>query len=172
MAAQKLSEEVRLTALAYLYQGKTPREVETLVKDISYAQALRLKKELEQSKEDGTVADLFNLSGAAIEIVLEQAKAIIEAKDIPIEGTLESVEDVISSIKDDIQATKILKAELAEAGTEVVKKIKALAKVTNSSEVILNLAEALSKMQGSYFRTATVTVKPDEDAFQEFLQKP
>jgi hypothetical protein len=173
MAAAKLEDKVRLTALAYLYQGKTPKEVEELVKEISYAQALRLSKELKQAQEDDDVANLFNLRGVAIDVIIDQAKAIIEAQDIPMAGTLLDVSSTLEGIKDDITASKLLKAELAIAGVEVVKKINLLARSTNSSEVLMNLAQALAQMQNAYFKTATVRLQPgDSDELGDFLQKP
>lgn len=171
MAKMQISDSDRLACLAYLYQGKEPKEIPELLPGVSYAQALRLKKELIQAEEDKTVGELFSLSDAARDILLEQTKNLINAKGITVEGVVLTADELIDELQDDIQATKILKAELAQAGTEVVRKIKLLAKSTNSSEVLLNLAEALAKMQASYFRTASVTLNPGE-GFADFLQKP
>ena len=65
-----MDEQTRLLSLAHLKQGKTPKETSEIM-GITYARAIKLKKELVAAEETNAVQSLFNLDNAALEILLE-----------------------------------------------------------------------------------------------------
>src|SRR5690606_23259687 len=74
----KLSEHDKLIALAHLHAGKSPRQVEELCSNISYAQALRLRKELDEAIRTNSLSEIFNLGEAALENLLSRVQEDLE----------------------------------------------------------------------------------------------
>lgn len=170
----KLSQQDKLIALGYLYQGKSPRDVEEALPNVSYAQALRLKKELQQAIDTNTLQELFDLEEAALENLLDQVKLNLETSAAVLTGDVEVLEDAIGEVKHRIDSSKLLEAELANASRQVAIKISEMALITRSPDTLLLLADALSKMQTAFFKNTSVQIAQINNgghSFEEFLQK-
>jgi len=140
-----MDEQTRLLALAQLKNGKTPTETSELM-GISYATALKLRRELLEAEKNDTILELFNLNDAALDILLESIKRqltpAIEAFGI---GELIDKETVL--LANGITGAKLLKEDLQTAASALVNKIKVAALAANNADTLLSLAEALCKLQ-------------------------
>lgn len=168
----RLSEKDRLVALAYLHQGKSPKEVEQLCPGISYAQALRLRKELTEAEETNSIRQLFDISEAAIDTLLESVQnQLAESVEILVGDDI-TLRDELNNLGNDIKESQILKAELAKAATTIVKRIGLQAATANSSETLKDLADALAKLQTAYFKTNNLQIANfnDSTGFEKFLK--
>jgi hypothetical protein len=157
--SSKLTDQNRLIALAYLHQGKTPREVEKLMPDmISYPQALRLKKELEQAIEEDTLKDLFSLPDAALEHLMDQTKEFLADAATELTGTVMPLTEALEEITDRVKVSKLLEVELGNAAIALVKRMKQKALQVENVDSILVLSEAISKLQIAFFKTSNINI--------------
>lgn len=168
---KQIDDKDKLIALAHLHQGKKPKEVAETIDSISYAQALRLKKELDKAVEDETLSDLFNLSQTALNSLLDTVKEELSDATEALTGDVISVDKEIDGIKDKIQGQKLLEVELSKTGVAIAKKLKYQAENTNNPESLLMLADALAKLQTSFFKNSSVQIANFEGQLSEFTQK-
>ena len=68
-----MDEQTRLLTLAHLKNGKKPADAAEIT-GITYASALKLRKELHAAEEKNVIQELFNLSDASLEILLESVR--------------------------------------------------------------------------------------------------
>lgn len=156
--SSKMTQKERLIALAYLHQGKTPREVETLCPGVSYPQALRLRKELASAVEANTLNELFNLEEAALETLLESVEDELKEAAEVMTGDLMPLNNALDSIESRIKESKLLELELAKAGQTLARQIERHSVIVNSPESLLALAEALAKLQTAYFKNSNIQI--------------
>lgn len=172
-----LNNKERLIALAYLHQGKSPKEVETLCPNVSYPQALRLRKELNEAIEANTLNELFDLEEAAIESLLDNVKSELEEAAEVLTGDLMPLNNALESVESRIRESKLLEAELAKAGQTLAKRIERQAAIANTPESLLSLAEALAKLQTAYFKNSNIQIAnfngngEQKGSFEELLDK-
>jgi len=143
-----MDEQTRLLALAHLKNGKTPSETAELM-HISYAAALKLKKELLAAEETNSIQSLFSLDKAALNILLEsvtrQLSPAIEAFKVG-----ELVDREVTELTKGINGAKLLSQDLQEAASELTKRITLTAAIASNSETLLTLADALCKLQMAF----------------------
>src|SRR5690606_28796571 len=120
--------------------------------NVSYPQALRLRKELNEAIETNTINELFNLEEAAIESLLNNVKNELEEAAEVLTGDLVPLENALDSVETRIKESKLLEVELAKAGQTLAKRIERMSNVANTPDSLLALAEALSKLQTAYFK--------------------
>ena len=168
----QINEKDKLVALAHLHAGKKPKEIPELVPSISYPQALRLRKELEKAIENDTLQSLFDLEQAALDSLMETVTSELNEATLILAGDSEPLKNAVGNIANSIEGTKLLEAELADAGRKIVAQIKVAAVGTSSTESLLILAEALAKLQTAFFKTGNVQIANlgGSEGFEKYLK--
>lgn len=151
--SNKLDDRTKLLALAHLKSNKKPKEVSELL-NISYAQALRLSKELIESEKRGTILDLFNLNEAALGSLLQAVKDDVSLPLAILDGE-EVLEGELQELSTTVKGAQALDTEMQSTALELAKKIKILAISTSSPDTIVLLSESLSKLQTAFFAKGT-----------------
>jgi hypothetical protein len=142
-------EKIRLTSLAHLKHGIPPKEVAELT-GISYAKALKLRRQLEEAEENGTMFELFNLKDAARQVLFDSVKD----KLLPIAESLdaeEALEGELIELNKEIEELGKLDETTQKAAIALVDKIASAAVLANNSDTLVNLADALCKVQLTFF---------------------
>lgn len=144
-----LDEQTKLLTLAHLKNGKSPSDAAEIT-GVSYATALKLRRELHAAEERNTVLQLFKLDEAALNILLEsvqkQLKPAIEAF-----GVGEIVESEVEHISKGVNGAKLLSEEFQDAARAISLKITTAATTSNNAETILSLSKALCELQRAFF---------------------
>jgi len=167
-----MDESTKLGAFAHLKNGLTPAEVSDLMPEVSYAQALRLRKELVAAEETNTLNQLFNMEDAAIELLLE---AVQQKLSEPAE-VLESANLVpaeINRIAQGVAGAQKLDVSAQQAAEAILLKIKLVAPMTANSETLVSLADALCKIQVAFFGPAGGPAGSDSNSpgsFEKYLR--
>ena len=144
-----MDEQTRLLTLAHLKNGKKPADAAELT-GITYASALKLRKELHAAEERNRILELFKLDEAALDILLESVrKQLMPA--IEAFGIGELVEEEIKDLTKGIDGGKLLNQEFQASARTLANKITSAAITANNSDTILQLAEALCKLQNAFF---------------------
>jgi hypothetical protein len=149
-----MDEQTRLLTLAHLKNGKKPAEAAELT-GVTYAVALKLRKELHAAEERNNILELFKLNDAALEILLQsvrkQLMPAIEAFNVG-----ELVEDEIHNLTNSIDGGKLLNQEFQSAAKALAIKITQAAVISNNADTVLSLAKALCELQRAFFGAETV----------------
>ena len=167
----RISETSRVKALAYLKIGKKPREIcDTLVEELSYAQVLELRKQLQVAEKDDAVRELFNLEQAALESVLRMAE-----NDLAIVGEVIPPSDINEAVKkvgDGAVGLGKLEEQFQDAAAALVQNIKVAAITAENASTLVDLADALSKLNSSFFaKGANVQINNlNAEVFQKYLK--
>jgi len=165
-----LTEKTKLIALAHLKVGKKPKEVADLL-DMSYAQALKLNKELAKAEQQDNLQELFNLDEAALETLFEKVQTELTEPMQALTGEVLSVDESISQLSKSVEGLGILEKEMQDAAIVLVKKITVQATTSTTTDTILVLAEALAKLQGAFFAKGTnVQVNNINGSFEKYLR--
>lgn len=148
-----MDEQTRLLALARFKHDASATDVSNEL-GITYARALKLRKELKEAEENDAIRELFNLPEDALAILLEAVKdnvaPAIEA--FALEGELEeAVEDITKGV----QGAKLLDTALQDAAKALANKIQVAAATANNTETLLNLAKALAELNNSFFGSSS-----------------
>jgi hypothetical protein len=164
-----MKEHDKLIALAKLKCGVKPIDIPAST-DISYSQALKLKKELEEAELTNTVHELVNMEEAAFEILLESVQRELNAPASEL-GLTRALEGELVTLSNSVKAAKVLEEELCIAGAALTRKIQQMAVSATTSDTILVLAEALSKIQSAFFAKGTnIQVNQTGTNFETFLR--
>ncbi len=144
-----MDEQVRLLTLAHLKNGKKPADAAELT-GVTYAAALKLRKELHAAEERDRILELFKLNEAALEILLESVrKQLMPA--IEAFGVGELVEKEITELTESIKGGKLLNQNFQDSARALSNKITQAALTSNNAETILSLAKALCELQRAFF---------------------
>lgn len=149
-----MDERQRLIALAHLKLGKSPREAAELV-GITYAAAVTLRKQLAEAEEQQSIKQLFNLPEAAFDTLIESVK---ENTIAALEGELvtgKEIETAFNELSAGVKGLQALEVDMQKAATALARNITLMAVTASSSDTILNLAEALHKLQTAFFAKGT-----------------
>ena len=166
----QINEKTKILALAHLKTGKKPKEVADLT-DISYAQALQLKKDLAKAERQNNLQDLFNLEDATIETLLEKVSTELKPAIETLEGEVELFDDTLNQLSQSSDKAKLLESELTDAATLLAKKISALTLSTSGVDSVLVLTEALAKLQLAFFAKGTnVQINNMNGNFERYLK--
>jgi len=144
-----MDHQTRLLCLAHLKNGKTPNEAAAEV-DISYASALKLRKQLHEAETNDTVLKLFDLPETALEILLDSVTNELTPA-IEAFGIGELVEDEVHELSKSVAGGKLLDREMQTAATALAQKIAQVALLANNAETVLTLAKSLAELQTSFF---------------------
>lgn len=165
-----MKEHNKLVALAKLKLGMKPMEVADTTEDVSYSQALSLKRKLEDAELNNTVNELINMDEAAFELMLESVRRDL-SKPASELGLANILEGELVELDKSIKAAKVLEEELYIAGATLTRKIQQMAVTATTSDTVLVLAEALSKMQTSFFAKGTnIQINQQGGKFETFLK--
>lgn len=165
-----IEERTKILALAHLKTGKKPKDVSELL-DISYAQALKLNKELAKAEEQNRVQDLFDLEEAALETLLEKVSDELSPAVQVLEGDVETLDDMLSTVGQNVEGMQILEKELTDAAIQLAKKITAQAVSTSGTDSLLVLTDALAKLQMAFFAKGTnVQINNMNGNFEKYLK--
>lgn len=160
-------ERARLLALAHLKNEVEPADIEQLT-GVSHAACLKLRRELREAEAENTVDDLFGISNDAIEIlvksVLNHQVPMIEP--YPIAEVIKDV-DTITRIK---SSEELLKEDTYKATRALINKIQTVAAISTNVDTIVGLAEALAKLNDSFFpHDKTASGQSTLESFERFL---
>ena len=144
-----MDEPTRLLTLAHLKNGTKPADVAELT-GVSYAAALKLKKELYAAEERNAVLQLFKLDKAALEILLDSVRKQLTPA-IEAFGIGELVDSEVQTITNGVEGGKLLNQELQDSASAIANKITSAALTANSAETILQLSKALCELQRAFF---------------------
>lgn len=162
-------EQTRLLALARLKVGVKPIVVSEEC-GISYSQALKLKKDLADAEEKNTMAELVRMDDAAFEVLLDTVRTQL-ADPAKALGLTEELEGELMSLTEGMTSNKKLEKELVDAAAVLATKIRQMAVLANNSDTVLVLAEALAKLQSSFFAKGTnVQINQTGNNFETFLR--
>lgn len=165
-----LDEKTKILALAHLKTGKKPKDVSDLL-EISYAQALKLNKELLKAEQQNRVQDLFNLEEAALTMLLEKVSNELTPSIKALTGELLDPDTTLDSIAKGAQGLGILEKELQDAAIELAKRITAQTLSTSGTDSLLTLTEALAKLQLAFFAKGTnVQINNMNGNFEKYLR--
>lgn len=165
-----LEEKTKILALAHLKTGKKPKEVSDLL-DISYAQALRLNKELIKAEEQNRVQDLFDLEEAALKTLLEKVSDDLTPAVQLLEGEVETLDDMLSTVGKNVEGIQLLEKELTDAAIQLAKKITTQAVASSGTDSLLVLTDALAKLQMAFFSKGTnVQINNMNGNFEKYLK--
>ena len=149
-----MDTQTRLLALAHLKNGKKPSDTAEIT-GITYAAALKLKKELHAAEEKNAILSLFQLNEAALEILLssvrQQLMPILEAFDVE-----DQIDGEIQTITNGVSGGKLLNEDFQASARAISNKITTVALTANNAETILSLAKALCELQQAFFGKETV----------------
>lgn len=141
-----MDEQLRLTALAKLKNGTPPADLANEI-DVTYARALKLKKQLHDAEEADDLETLFGMGTESINILTTSiAKQIVPHLDVFNAGELitEEAQELAGS------ADK-LDGEFQAAASALAHKITSAAMVSNNADTVLALSDALCKLQTTFF---------------------
>ena len=146
-----MDRQIKLLALAHLKNGLTPTEVSNIESlDLTYARALKLKKQLYEAEQTDTILKLFELQETALEMLLESVKKDLTPA-IEAFGIGELVEDEVHELSKSVAGGKLLNQDLQQAASALAQKITQVAIVANNAETVLSLAKSLSELQTAFF---------------------
>lgn len=166
----QLDEKTKLLALAYLKTEKAPREVSDLL-NISYASALKLKKELMKAETSGNLHTLFNLEEAALQTLLEKVQDDLSDSVELLAGDTTVLEGEVGRLGSSLVGASVLEKELQDAAVLITKQISIATLTVSSTDGLLTLAEALAKLHSSFFaKGANVQVNNINGSFEKYLQ--
>jgi len=144
-----MDQQTKLLCLAHLKNGEKPADAAEFA-GISYAAALKLKKELHAAEERGKILELFDIDKASLEILLEGVKKqmvpAIDAFDIG-----EEVEEAVHGLAESASGGNILNTQLQDSASAIAKKITTVAMAANNADTLLSLSKALCEIQRAFF---------------------
>lgn len=160
-----MDESTRLLALAHLHLGKTPTQVSDELDGVSYARALKLRKELTAAEESATVNELFELDAVALEMLIEAVKKKAEPA---IEAFGVDMDKEVAIIREGVQGGQQLDLEFQSAADALAHRIKILATTANSAETLITLAKALAELQTAFYGQGAHSEQSIKD-FESFI---
>ena len=170
-------EQTRLLALAHLKTGKKPQEVADLT-GLTYAKSLKLKKQLHEAEENDAMFELFNLEEAALDILINSVRQGLEPVGDAF-GLTSAIEGELEHIQEDLQDLGKLDSANQEAAMALAHKIKTAALLATNSNTVVELADALCKLQTAFFgqgihnpnggATGTLGL-PSAETFEKYLK--
>ena len=146
-----LSDEQKFEILSDYASGISPTEVSQR-RDISYATALRYKKDFEEAKKNNTLDKLIDLSAVARD---KLAKQVIDQSP---DGAQELVKQEMGKLLASLDMADVLKTNLQAAANKLTERIVALANSAQSPSELIGLTEALCNMQNAFFNKNTTQV--------------
>lgn len=159
----------KLIALAYLKNGGKPREIAEKL-GLTYQAVLNYRKELEKAEKDNSVAELFSLEEAALQALIDAVEDELSPAVETLTGEIEPLQTSLTNISNQANSSKLLEEQLNTSATHLAKQIQAKAIVSSNPETLLMLAEALAKLQSSFFAKGNnVQVNNYGERFSEFL---
>jgi len=144
-----VDHQSRLLCLAHLKNGETPAKAAEKV-GLSYATALKLRKQLHEAESSDAILELFDLPEAALEILLN---AVTNELTPAIEafGVGELVEEQVHELSMSVAGGKLLDQQMQAAAIALTDKIAQVAVIANNAETVLILAKSLSELHVSFF---------------------
>jgi hypothetical protein len=144
-----MDEQTRLLALAHLHNGTKPADTAELT-GISYASAIKLRKELHAAEQKDRIRDLFKLDKAALDILLDSVrKQMVPAIDAF--GVGDAVEKEVNGIAKGIEGGQLLDQQFQESASAIANKITSVAMASSNADTLLSLSKALCELQRAFF---------------------
>ena len=142
-------EQTRLLAYAHFKHGKNAKEVEQLL-GISYGKAIKYKKQLHEAEETNALNELFNMDDAALDMLLDSVKQglapVAEAFDMT-----EVLEGEVEELRGSVKGLAKLDQANQDAAIALANRIKQQALVASNTDSLVNLADALGKLQVAFY---------------------
>lgn len=149
-----LDDKTRVLILANLKVGHTPRETAEKY-NVSYPTVLKLRNELIEAEEFGNIKELFNMDEAALQLMIDAVKQNLQEEGVGELITSEEVEESFNELKESLKGLNELEVEMQRAARILVRQISVVAGIAHNSDTLVNLAEALAKLQSSFFAKGT-----------------
>ena len=132
-----MDNQEKYEVIAKLQNGVAPRVISDLL-DVSYGAVLKLRREFEQAKADGTVDQLLDME----KLVVDNASEILE--------TLPAVNEAVSELSDKIDGLGQLSLELQSTATLINTRVRSFMLSINSVSELEILTDVLCKLQTSF----------------------
>lgn len=163
-------DKLKLIGLAHLKLGKKPKEVAELC-EVNYAKALRWAKELLAAEKRNAVLDLFQMDELVLNSLLEMVQTDVSNAVELLGEDSTIVGEVVKDIAKGAVGLQILETEFQDTAKTLNQQIKTLALIANEADTIVMLADALAKLQNSFFAKGTnVNIANFSDGgFEKFL---
>lgn len=161
MPKTNLSDTDKAVIITKLLEEQEPKHIAESMEHVSYPQVLRLRRQLEEAQKTNTVHELMNLDDAAMEMLKSSVQSQQATLAAPLAGELISkTEEVIDNVK----LMKSAEAASAKTAEVIFKQIELRAAVTTSSDTLLVLAEASSKLHTALFGKSGIQINTQVNA--------
>jgi len=166
----KHSEHNKIVTLARLKNGEKPKDISTMM-DVPYATVLKWNKELIKAEHQDRVHELFNLDEAILDKLLATVSTDLEGIASLLGTEVDAVKEGVVELKGQLSGLSLLEAQLQDSAMTVAKQIGAQAITATSSDTLCILADALAKLNTSFFAKGTnVQINNNNGgSFEEFL---
>lgn len=157
-----LSDKDRAIVLAKLKLGARPKEVSDET-GVSYGTVARLSSELRKAEEAGTILELLRVDQATYEGLIETVRH--ELQEVP------GVDEALKTISEGVEGARALDANLTRVANILVDRLAVQIAVVDHADSLLILAEALAKLQTSFFaKGVNVNLNSGNQQFGGFLR--
>jgi hypothetical protein len=144
-------EQADQLALAHLKSGKEPGEVAELT-GVSHPKCLKLRRQLKDAEaEIGGIERLFDMPTNAIELLVNAATKQTLPAIMPIE---DSMGELVNPDDTSDDRSEKLNRDMHRAANALLIKIESVSTLANNADTILAMAEAISKLNNSFFPPA------------------
>lgn len=146
-----LNEKTKYRVIGRLINSEAPKDIAT-AEDVPYATVLRLKRLVDEAKQNDKVAELLDLDQVMLDEVLE---AIVTKAPAVLTDAVREVATAVSAIK---AMTDSLSLELMSTAKVLNSRIRAMSVSAATPGELDMLAESLCKMQIAFFNKNTTQV--------------
>ena len=159
-------ERAKLLALAYLKNGVEPSKIEDLT-GVTHAACLKLRRELREAELNNSLEDLFGIEADAIDVLLESLTRgqVPMLEPYPIAQVKEEVGTLIKLRSPE----EALKEDTYKATSALINKIQSVAAISTNVDTIIGLAEALARINDSFFPHTKDTPGQGAGDFERYL---
>lgn len=132
--------------ISRLANDEKPKDIAEAL-DVSYGKVLRVRSEFNQAKEAGTIDELVNMDQVMLDKLLNQA-----ASDVPAELSA-AADDAVANVSKAKGVLDAFQGDLVVTATYVTTRIKSMASSVDHVAEIVDLSDALCKLQTAFFNS-------------------
>lgn len=140
-----MSDELKYTVLSKLLSGESPSKITADIDEVPYSTILRWKRELDEARLNGSIADLINLDSALVGELIQQVK-----DNSPAELS-DAVESSLGEVRKMKNIGDALQEDLQRTASQFNTKIRTLALSTTSISELQSLTTILVELQTAFF---------------------
>jgi len=163
-----LDDRVRLLSFAHINIGRrSVREISDLLK-IDYLRVVKFKQQYDEAVQRKNLYEMMKIDKESFELLVaatkEQDQKAMDTEimsDIILEGEVVKLGESVSKLA-------VVETTMQDTALIVLRQIQKLAVTTTSSDSMLNLAEAVTKLQGAFFGK-NIKIEETGSKFERFL---